>query len=56
MFHKFFQPIVIPEYHSVMESEVLKMLEGLREDPEKYDKHVRRYVSICEFQKSPSNL
>ncbi|KLO20177.1 CyP450 monooxygenase [Schizopora paradoxa] len=43
MFHKFFQPIVVPEYHSIMENEVLKMLRGLREDPEQYDKHVRRF-------------
>ncbi|KLO20176.1 CyP450 monooxygenase [Schizopora paradoxa] len=43
IFHKFFQPIVIPEYHSVMENEVIKMLRGLKEDPEQYEKHVRRF-------------
>ena len=50
IFHKFFQPIVIPEYHSVMENEVLKMLRGLKEDPERYEKHVRRSVSVFDFE------
>lgn len=42
MFHKFFQPTVIPEYHACMETEVLKMVRGMAEDPEQYEKHVRR--------------